>query len=143
MSSRRRLRILIAAPAPVVRELDAALGDELVEVMGAESWDDALRRVEEEPDLLLLCYAFDEVRPFRFLQYLQQSPRRRHMPTVLVRALPVPLGKTQEEDIRQSYMALGVDDFFNLYDEGTRHGRERALQMLRVKVTSRLPFVSS
>jgi hypothetical protein len=45
------------------------------------------------------------------------------VPIMLVRALPVPLGKTQEAEIRDSYEKLGVDEFMNLYD--TRRLRQR------------------
>ena len=62
-----------------------------------KTWDDAVSRLEEKAaDLIVICYAFDEMRPFRLLQYLRQGRRRAHLPTILVRALPVPLGKNEE-----------------------------------------------
>ena len=48
---------------------------------------------------------------------VQHEWRRRHVPTILVRALPVLLGKTQEDEIREAYKSLGVDEFLNLHDE--------------------------
>ena len=111
-----------------------------VEIVGCETWDDAVSRLEEkEADLLVICYAFDEMRPFRLLQYLRQERPRAHLPTILVRALPVPLGKTQEEQIRESYQNLGVDQFYNLYDEKQREGDEVALRHFREAVLARLP----
>jgi hypothetical protein len=75
--------------------------------------------------------------PFRLLQHVEEA---KQVPTILVRALPVPLGKTQEVQIRESYKTLGVDEFFNLYDEGNRAGREAALEAFRQAVVSRLPY---
>jgi CheY-like chemotaxis protein len=97
----RRNRLFIAAPAAVIRHLGGLFAAHEVEIVGCETWDDAVSRLEEkEADLLVICYAFDEMRPFRLLQYLRQERPRAHLPTILVRALPVPLGKTQEEQIR-------------------------------------------
>jgi PleD family two-component response regulator len=132
-------RILIAAPGPVIKELSSVLADEARPV-GGETLDEAVRKLQElEPDLIIVCYAFDEVRPFRLLHYLRHELHRRHVPTILVRALPVPLGKTQEAEIRESYKSLGVDEFFNLQDEKLRQGTEEALRRFRDAVVSRLP----
>ena len=136
----RRNRLFIAAPAAVIRHLGGLFAAHEVEIVGCETWDDAVSRLEEnEADLLVICYAFDEMRPFRLLQYLRQERPRAHLPTILVRALPVPLGKTQEEQIRESYQNLGVDQFYNLYDEKQREGVEVALRHFREAVFARLP----
>jgi hypothetical protein len=135
----QRNRLFIAAPAPVIRQLGAVLAADDIEIIGCETWDDAVSRLEEkDADVLVICYAFDEMRPFRLLQYLRQERPRSHVPTVLVRALPVPLGKTQEEQIRESYQNLGVDQFYNLYDEKLREGTEPALRNFRNRVLARL-----
>jgi CheY-like chemotaxis protein len=136
-----RSRLIIAAPAPVIRQLGGAFtADDNLDIVGCETWDDAVNRLQEhEAALLVLCYAFDEMRPFRLLQYLRQERPRSHLPTILVRALPVPLGKTQEEQIRESYQSLGVDQFYNLYDEKQREGAEVALGRFREAVLARLP----
>lgn len=136
----RRNRLFIAAPAAVIRHLGGLFAAHEVEIVGCETWDDAVSRLEEkEADLLVICYAFDEMRPFRLLQYLRQERPRAHLATILVRALPVPLGKTQEEQIRESYQNLGVDQFCNLYDEKQREGAEVALRHFREAVLARLP----
>ena len=88
-------RILIAAPGPVIKELASVLADE-AHIVGGQTFEDAVGRLHEfAPDLIIVCYVFDEVRPFRLLQYAR-NVRPAHVPTILVRALPVPLGKTQE-----------------------------------------------
>ena len=58
---------------------------------------------------------------------------------ILVRALPVPLGRTQEAEIRESYRTLGVDEFFNWHGLERRHGRSTGLQKFRDSVLSQLP----
>jgi CheY-like chemotaxis protein len=135
-----RNRVFIAAPAAVIRHLGGLFAAHEVEIVGCETWDDAVSRLEEkDADLLVICYAFDEMRPFRLLQYLRQERPRAHLPTILVRALPVPLGRTHEEQIRESYQNLGVDQFYNLYDEKQREGAEAALGHFREAVLARLP----
>lgn len=139
----QRNRLFIAAPAAVIRQLGGLFTSHEVEIVGCETWDDAVSRLEEkDADLLVICYAFDEMRPFRLLQYLRQERASSHLPTILVRALPVPLGRTQEAQIRESYQNLGVDQFYNLYEEKLREGAEAALRHFRDAVLARLPRVA-
>jgi CheY-like chemotaxis protein len=134
-----RYQLLIAAPAAVIRELGSVLRDE-ADPVGVETFDEAVARLgERDPDVLVLCYAFDQVRPFRLLNYLRQEWPHAHVPTILVRALPVPMGETEEGQIRDSYKTLGVDVFFNLHDEGQRNGREAALRQFQDAVLRLLP----
>ena len=136
----QRNRLFIAAPAAVIRHLGGLFAAHEIEIVGCETWDDAVSRLEEKAaDLIVICYAFDEMRPFRLLQYLRQERPRAHLPTILVRALAVPLGKTQEGQVRESYQNLGVDQFYNLYDEKQREGAEVALRHFREAVLARLP----
>jgi CheY-like chemotaxis protein len=79
-----------------------------IEVIGAETWEQAVERLRDaDPDLVIVCYVFDEMRPFRLLHYLRHE-KRGHVATILVRAVPVSLGTTQEAEIRESYRILGV-----------------------------------
>ena len=132
-------RILIAAPACVIAELRAVLGAG-VQVVGAETWEQAVRRLHEGGvSLIVLCYVFDEMRPFRLVHYLQEKQRPgERAPIILVRALPVPLGRTEEAQIRESYESLGVDEFINLCDTAGRTARRTALQRFRDSVFARL-----
>lgn len=130
---------LIAAPAAVTKELGSALADD-VERVGTETFDDAIAKAKErQPNVLIVCYAFDELRPFRLLQHLRQEPRAAHVPTMLVRALPIPIGEAEETRIREAYTTLGVDQFFNLNDEARRTDRAAALQKFRDAVRALLP----
>src|SRR3954462_453642 len=122
-----RPRILIAAPSAVIGRLERALADN-VEVIGAETGEEAVVRLgDAEPNLVIVCYVFDDMRPFRLLHHMRHE-KRRHIPTILVRAVPGSLGRTQEAEIRESYRTLGVDEFINLHDESQAHGRTQALQ---------------
>jgi methylmalonyl-CoA mutase cobalamin-binding subunit len=126
-----RPNVFIAAPATIIRELGSALGAG-VDVFGAETNDEAVRALAgSHVDAIIVCYAFDELRPFRLLHHLRDEWEGSHVPTILVRALPVPLGTTQEAEIRETYRLLGADEFFNLYAEGTRIGRAAALAEFR------------
>jgi CheY-like chemotaxis protein len=130
---------LIAAPAAVIKELGSVLADDVARI-GVETFDDAVATVKEgRPDVLIVCYAFDEVRPFRLLQHLRQESRGGHVPTMLVRALPIPIGEAEEARIREAYTTLGVDQFFNLNDEARRTDRAAALQKFRGAVRALLP----
>jgi CheY-like chemotaxis protein len=130
---------LIAAPAAVIKELGSALAND-VERIGVETFDDAIAKTKQrQPNVLIVCYAFDELRPFRLLQHLRQEPRPAHVPTMLVRALPIPIGEAEEARIREAYTTLGVDQFFNLSDEARRTDRAAALQKFRDAVRALLP----
>ncbi len=130
---------LIAAPAAVTKELGSALAND-VERISVETLDDAVARTKERlPDVLIVCYAFDEIRPVRLLQHLRQVSRAAHVPTMLVRALPIPIGEAEEARIREAYTTLGVDRFFNLSDEARRMDRAAALQKFRDAVRALLP----
>ncbi len=130
--------ILIAASRSVITRLARALADE-VRVIGVETWQEALRQLEAlKPNGVIVCYLFDEMRPFRLLHHLRHEYAGRHVPTFLVRAVPVSLGTTNETEIGASYRMLGVDEFINLHDEEQASGRAAALQRFRNTVLSRV-----
>jgi hypothetical protein len=91
--------VLIAVPSPVVSKLNGGL-DERVEVIAAETYDDAVACVgERHVDLLVVCYVFDNVRPYRLLNQLQDLNK---LPvSMLVRALPIPL-REEEQEVRRA-----------------------------------------
>src|SRR5688572_2277091 len=136
--SASKAAVLIAAPIAVVSKLKAALPDD-VQVMAAETYDEALARLGERPvDLLIVCYVFDDVRPYRLLNHLQALGER--PPAMLVRALPVPL-REKEEEVRTAYAPLGVREFQNFSDQEKIEGikvalaqfRELVLRLVRVR----------
>lgn len=131
-------RVLIAAPLDITRELGATLG-EGVDVVGATTFEQALDRLSEgEPQLIVVCYIFDHLRPYRLIQHVRAERQGKPLPILLVRALPVRLGN-EEAEVRDSYLAMGVNQFLNLWLVTERHGRPAALQQFSDSVFSLLP----
>jgi PleD family two-component response regulator len=121
-----RACVLIAAPALVIRQLGAALPPE-VEVVGAATWEEATQRLEvADPALIVVCYVFDEMRPYRFIRHARQ--KYRNTPIFLVRAVTVRLGSGHEADVRRSYTDLGANEFMNFSDLANERGLDTALQ---------------
>jgi hypothetical protein len=140
MTAQARTQVLIAAPSSVYAELEGLLKSD-VDVVGAATYDEAVHRLEANTvGLLILCYVFDEVRPYRLLNYLQDSGKR--LPTVLVRAVAVPL-RRKDSEIAEAYASLGVDTFYNLSGEGQRLGRDVALQGFRHCVLGELRIATA
>jgi hypothetical protein len=131
-------RVLLAAPAVVIRQLSAALPDD-IDIIGVGAWDDAVQRLPQaNPHLVIVCYIFDEMRPYRFIQHVRATEFRA-APIFLIRAVSVPLGATQESDLRHSYTHLGVNAFLNFSDLANERGLDLALQEFRRVVLSLLP----
>jgi PleD family two-component response regulator len=132
-------RVLIAAPAVVIRQLRAALPAD-ADVTGAAIWVDAVRGLAEvTPQLIIVCYVFDEVRPYRFIQHVRDTEDQR-VPIFLIRAVTIPLGATQEADLRRSYVELGVNAFLNFSDLANERGLDAALEEFRRVALSLLPY---
>src|SRR3954464_4598306 len=105
--------ILVAAPAIVFGKLRRAFADR-ADLLSAETFDDAARLLQSESlEVFVLCYVFDDVRPYRILNHLQGVGQPHHLPTVLVRALPVPL-RESERDVEEAYRQLGITLFVNV-----------------------------
>lgn len=120
--------VLIAAPSFVVSKLKRGVDDH-VEVVPAEGYDDALVCLRERHvDVLIVCYVFDDVRPYRLLNHLQDLDER--PPAMLVRALPIPL-REKEQDLRKAYEPLGVRVFQNFSDQENSEGTDAALARFR------------
>lgn len=131
-------RVLIAAPVDIIRELGATFGHE-VKVVGATTFEESVERLtEDEPELIVVCYIFDHLRPYRLIQHVRTECEGKPVPIVLVRALPVRLGN-EEKEVRDSYLAMGVTQFVNLWSATERHGRPAALQQFSDCVFSLLP----
>ena len=137
-----RARVLLAAPAVVIRQLSMAL-PENVDVTGVATWEEAVQRLHKAtPHLIIVCYIFDEMRPYRFIQHVRDMEEQR-VPVFLIRAVSVPLGATQEADVRRSYADFGVNAFLNFSDLASERSLDAALQEFRRVVVSLLPAVDS
>lgn len=124
-------RILVAGTGATVHGLQAAVAGE-VRLVAVHTLEEAMQLLHaEEPHLVVVGYHFDELRPFRFIQYAREQLGDSGVPIMLVRALPVHLGATTEAELRESYHRLGVHYFFNLFDEAQHHGHAAAVERLR------------
>ncbi len=131
-------RVLVAASGIATDELRSALED-AVEVIQAGTLEEAVARFrDDDPDLVVLGYHFDELRPYRFVRHVREDERRPARPIVLVQVLPLHLGRTEEAQIGEAYHALGVDEFLDLSAEAERAGPVAARARLRHAVLRRL-----
>lgn len=130
------IKVLIAAPAAVVQTLGGALRDLGVEVSGCGTPAEGEQHLKRRFDLILVCYVFDDLRPYHFIGRIRHESENTKTPIVLVRALPIPLGKSQEWEIGTAYKSIGVDEFCNYSEALHEKGSERANEMLRQVVSS-------
>ena len=145
MPAGRPIRTLIAAPSPVVQTLSNALGELGVEVRPGTSVSEAEGHLATRFDLILVCYVFDDVHPYRFVGRIRGEGANAYTPVILVRALPVPLGESQEWEIRRAYQSIGVDEFVNysqlVHDQGEGPAnqalRQCVLRVLRPRSAAR------
>jgi CheY-like chemotaxis protein len=129
---------MIAAPAPVWQALGSALRELVVEVYGCTTAAEAEKYLGRRFDLILVCYVFDDLRPYHFIDRIRHEGENTRTPIVLVRALPVPLGKSQEWEIATAYKSIGVDEFCNYSELVHEQGAEQADQALRKCATGLL-----
>ena len=130
--------VLLAAPGYVARYVAPAL-EEDAQVLAGDTLPETLRILKTAtPDVLVLSYVFDELRPFRLLAEVESASPDGHLPILLVKATSVSLGETTEE-LRLAYRTLGAIDFFNLWEERMRWGNAAALERLRRAVRRYLP----
>jgi PleD family two-component response regulator len=125
------LRTLIAAPNGVVQTLAHALQELGVEVRAGVTPHGAASHLDAELDLILVCYVFDDLHPYRFVNRIRNDSPHKETPLILVRALPVPLGESQEAEIRRSYKSIGVNEFVNYSQLAHDNGPAHAGRVLR------------
>ena len=144
------LRTLIAAPNGVVQTLGNALRELGVEVCAGVTPEAAASHLAADLDLILVCYVFDDLHPYRFINRIRNDSPHKRTPLILIRALPVPLGESQESEIRRAYNSMGVNEFINYsqlaHDKGTAHAdvvlRECVSQLVSGRGTPSPPVAS-
>lgn len=107
----------------------------------AETYDDAVTAFNElHPDVVLVEYRFDALRPYRLIYWLTDR-RKQGEPfsIILARVLPLHLFQVDESDIEKTYLAIGADRVFSLEAESQSSGVEEALGRLRNMVARCLP----
>ena len=124
--------VLVADTAQALPLVARLLGDEF-EIRGATTWDDAVRCLGERPQVAIVGYHFDGMRPYRLLQKIREEADSQ-LGVVLIRALPVLPQRTDEDGIEESYRQLGADVYLVL-DKAARGERfSEASERLRSAV---------
>lgn len=131
-------RVLIAGTHPAVETVQHLLGTD-VDYVCASSLDEALRRLDAHPDLILCNVRFDESRMLELLQAVKAEPAMRETPFICFRLTP--LTAALRKSIEVAVLALGALAFVDLssLDRDTDHDateaalREVILSQLRQK----------
>jgi hypothetical protein len=125
----KRPRVLIAVAPGAVRQVSIALGDAF-DCTLVDTVETGIQRLGAGSfDLLVVGYFFDNSQPFRLItQAKATSPRT---PILLVRALPLSLGRASEADIRAAYGQLGVAEFLDFQRDVELLGLVEAQELLR------------
>jgi hypothetical protein len=110
-----------------------------VHVLHCETLEQAIERIAaEKVHLIVLCYLFDDLRPFRLIHHVRNDLGRPDVPILLVRAVDWQLDEAQLRQMTRAYEGIGIDGFVDLCAEAQAHGDEAALQRFRRSVMSRL-----
>ena len=129
-------KVLVAGTQPAIRTVQTLLGTE-VDTIAASSLDEAVHRLEEQPDVILCNVRFDESRMLDFLQAAKAQPETRETPFVCFRLTP--LSASLRHSIEVAVLAVGATAFIDLSTVGTEASRERAERALREVVLSHVP----
>lgn len=126
--------VLVADSARATAELRRMFADH-VHFVSAQTFEDAVRVLRSRPvHLVMIGYHFDELRPYRLIAYIRKESRSPQVPIVLVRLLAAKMGRSSEEQVREAYRSLGIQQFFSLPDELEVDDRAEALERIREQV---------
>ena len=117
------------------RQLLRVLNDEH-DVVQCETLDQALEHLKhQDADLIVLCYLFDEMRPFRLIHHVRNELRRRDLPILLVQPVNWNLDDAQSKQMTDAYESIGIDGFVDLCEDARPRGDEQAFQAFRASVS--------
>jgi hypothetical protein len=109
--------VMIAAPAYAFEVIAEALAPLSAGLICAESYDEALRRFgESHPDVVIVGYFFDEIHPYRLVEWLaeERRKRRRRFSIIMARALPMQVAPLNAREVEITYRAMGADEVFSI-----------------------------
>lgn len=122
----RRHPCVVVADLPLCLRAIKRLLQNHFRVVEASEYEAAVHAIREEaPNLVIVGYHFDELRPYRLIQHIRKDLAN-PPPILMVQALPVERGKTEDSDVREAYNTLGVRQFVALQDLFERHGDNEA-----------------
>ena len=114
MIEKPRCRVLVADTPEALPLVSRLLGEDFL-LTHATTVDEAERLLGEyDPDVVVVGYHFDNLRPYRLLQTLKDDDRPMRVAALLVRALPVLPQATDEKRIEDSYRQMGADAYLVL-----------------------------
>ena len=117
------------------RQLLQVLHDEH-DVFQCETLDQAVEHLKQQDvDLIVLCYLFDEMRPFRLIHHVRNEIRRRDLPILLVQPVNWKLDDAQSKQMTDAYESIGIDGFVDLCEDARPRGDEQAFQAFRTSVS--------
>lgn len=119
--------VLIAGTLPAIETVQQLLGTD-VDYVSATSLDDALRRLEAHPDVILCNVRFDESRMIDLLKAAKAEPATRDTPFVCFRLTPFSLA--MRKAIEVTVLALGALAFVDLSSLDQDMDREASLREL-------------
>jgi CheY-like chemotaxis protein len=119
--------VLIAGTLPAIETVQHLLGTD-VDYVFATSLDDALRRLEAHPDVILCNVRFDESRMIDLLKAAKAQPATRDTPFVCFRLTPFSLAMRKAIEI--TVLALGALAFVDLSTLDKDADREASLRDL-------------
>jgi PleD family two-component response regulator len=117
-------KVLLAATAVGGKQLSIAIMG-VVDLHLAHDYQMAISCLAEPvcPDLVIVSYHFDQLRPYRLVQQMKDDGQTSMIPILLVRALPLHLGTPNAAQLKDAYIALGVTDFIDVEDVERKRGR--------------------
>jgi len=125
--------VLIAGTRPAVQTVQDLLGTE-AECLPANSLDEALRRLQAHPDVIVCNVRFDESRMLDLLQAAKAEPATRDTPFVCFRLTP--LSAALRRSIEVAVLALGAIAFVDLSSLDRDADRDAAEASLRQIILS-------
>ena len=144
---------MLAGPAAVCCKRLLQVLDDAYDILRCEALDHAVERIQHEsPHLIVLCYLFDEMRPFRLVHHVRNDPRpvqthmpllrndlrRPDLPILLVQPVDWHLDDAQIKQMSDAYESIGINGFVNFHEDVETYGEKMALQRFRTAVTSLL-----
>jgi CheY-like chemotaxis protein len=127
--------VLVAGTRPAVQTVQNILGAE-VECVSANSFDEALRRLQAHPDIIVCNVRFDESRMLDLLQAVKAEPATRDTPFVCFRLTP--LSAALRKSIEVAVLALGAIAFVDLSTLDRDVDRDAAEASLRQIILSQV-----
>lgn len=117
----------------------AGAGRAPYDVLRCETLEQVVERIRHDsPELIVLCYLFDEMRPFRLVHHVRNDLRRADLPILLVQPVDWHLDDAQIKQMSDAYESIGINGFVNFHEDVQTYGEKKTLQRFRTLVMNLL-----